>query len=155
MGRTTPHYVPGWARLIGLDRVLIRRGVDRLLAQSHIARIRNGQIAHHAPAAPLLLDASANPLPHVQVLTQAFQRAKLSASVQNGAAQLVFAAFGSDQDMPELAAALCPGGAFAMVSFQPLDDLASEAKAASLTVTKRRHWGGLAHSIAGFKPIAS
>lgn len=146
---------PGWMHMLGLDTVLRRAAVDRLLAQSHIARIRGGEIAHHAPAAPVLFDASPDALANLTHLTRAFPRADMRAAPAPQSAHLGFATFGLDRSAEAFAACLCPGGAFAVLATHDLSPLMAELRQAGLTVTARRHWGGLGHSLAGVKPVAA
>lgn len=140
--------------MTGLDQLLRRAGVNRLLAQAHIARIRDGKIAHHAPATPVLVDASRRPLDNLASLTNAFPRATLGVSPPANGAHLCFAAFALDRSPDDFAFNLAPGGAFAIVAFHDLTHEEVALKAAGLTVTRRTHAAGLGHSLAGVKPVA-
>lgn len=140
--------------MMGLDATLRRMAVNRLLAQSHIARLRDGAIAHHAPAAPILLDASADPLANTAALTRAFPRSRIGVHAVKGSANLGFAAFGFDQSALEFSSALAPGGAFAIVATHDMTEMAAALQAAGLRVTARSHFGGFGQSLAGVKPVA-
>lgn len=141
-------------RMVALDAMLRRAAINRLVAQSHIARLRNGAIAHHAPAAPILLDVSTEPLANAAALTRAFPRARIGASAMDGVANLGFAAFGFNQSAADFDGSLAPGGAFAIVAAHDLTELADALRATGLRVTARTHLGGLGHSLAGVKPVA-
>lgn len=141
--------------VLGLDGVLRRAACDRLQAQSQIARIRDGKIAHHAPALPVLYDASPVPAANEHALARRFARATRVTAPPAEGADLVFAAFGMAIAPVDFAAVLRPQAAFVIVCTTDLTDLAADLKNAGLTVTHRRHLAGFGQSLAGVKPIAA